>query len=110
MLTGSGCGGGCSNMLNEFRIEVAEPGELVLVQVHHEELVRGGEVCCLGGKLHQTGSWSWADLLAHFFANFSLVEMWQQQIKTVRKHKKNNKSPFLGSKLFCSKYYRCLWV
>ncbi len=38
-------------MLNEFRIEVAEPGELVLIQIHHEELVRGREIRGLGGKL-----------------------------------------------------------
>ncbi len=40
-------------MLNEFRIEVAEPGELVLIQVHHEELVRGREIRGLGGKLEK---------------------------------------------------------
>jgi hypothetical protein len=40
-------------MLNEFRIEVAEPGELVLIQVHHEELVRGREIRGLGGKLER---------------------------------------------------------
>jgi hypothetical protein len=40
-------------MLNEFRIEVAEPGELVLIQVHHEELVRGCEIRGLGGKLER---------------------------------------------------------
>jgi hypothetical protein len=40
-------------MLNEFRIEVAEPGELVLIQIHHEELVRGREIRGLGGKLER---------------------------------------------------------
>jgi hypothetical protein len=39
------------NMLNEFWVEVAEPGELVLVQVHHEQLVRGCQLCRLGGEL-----------------------------------------------------------
>jgi hypothetical protein len=51
-----GVGAQFLDMLNEFRIEVAEPGELVLVQVHHEELVRGGEVCGLGGKLSYSSS------------------------------------------------------
>jgi hypothetical protein len=40
-------------MLNEFRIEVAEPGELILIQIHHEELVRGREIRGLGGKLEE---------------------------------------------------------
>jgi hypothetical protein len=40
-------------MLNEFRIEIAEPGELVLIQVHHEELVRGREIRGLRGKLER---------------------------------------------------------
>ena len=32
------------DMLNELRVEVGEAGELVLIQVHHEELVRGRQV------------------------------------------------------------------
>jgi len=40
-------------MLNEFGVEVAEPGELVLIQVHHEELVRGREIRGLGGELER---------------------------------------------------------
>ena len=55
MLTGE-VRGDTLDMLNEFRVEVAEPGELVLVQVHHEELVRGGEVRRLRGKLDRSVS------------------------------------------------------
>ena len=55
MLTGE-VRGDTLDMLNEFRVEVAEPGELVLVQVHHEKLVRGGEVRGLGGKLDRSVS------------------------------------------------------
>ena len=55
MLTGE-VRGDTLDMLNEFRVEVAEPGELVLVQVHHEELVRGGEVRGLRGKLDRSVS------------------------------------------------------
>ena len=32
------------NMLNELRVEEGEAGELLLVQVHHEELVGGGQL------------------------------------------------------------------
>ena len=32
------------DMLNELRVEVGEAGELVLIQIHHEELVRGRQV------------------------------------------------------------------
>ena len=55
MLTGE-VRGDTLDMLNEFRVEVAEPGELVLVQVHHEKLVRGGEVRGLRGKLDRSVS------------------------------------------------------
>ena len=38
-------------MLHKLGIEERESGELVLVQVHHEELVRGREVRLLRGEL-----------------------------------------------------------
>ena len=38
-------------MLHKLRVEEGEPGKLVLVEVHHEELVRGREVRLLGGEL-----------------------------------------------------------
>ena len=38
-------------MLDVLRVEEGESGELVLVEVHHEELVGGGEVGLLGGEL-----------------------------------------------------------
>ena len=39
------------NMLNELWVEEGESGELVLVEVHHEELVGGGELGALAGEL-----------------------------------------------------------
>jgi len=38
-------------MLNELWVEEGESGELVLVEVHHEELVGGGELGALAGEL-----------------------------------------------------------
>ena len=38
-------------MLDELWVEEGEAGELVLVEVHHEELVGGREVRLLGGEL-----------------------------------------------------------
>ena len=38
-------------MLDKLRVEERESGKLVLVEVHHEELVRRGEVGALGGEL-----------------------------------------------------------
>ena len=38
-------------MLHELRVEEGESGELVLVEVHHEEFVRRGQVGLLGGEL-----------------------------------------------------------
>lgn len=38
-------------MLDVLRVQEGEPGELVLVEVHHKELVGGGEVRLLGGEL-----------------------------------------------------------
>ena len=38
-------------MLHKLRVEEGESGKLVLVEVHHEELVRGREVRLLGGEL-----------------------------------------------------------
>lgn len=38
-------------MLHELRIEEREPSELVLVQIHHEELVRRSEIGLLGSEL-----------------------------------------------------------
>ena len=38
-------------MLHILRVEEGEAGELVLVEVHHEEFVGGGEVGLLGGEL-----------------------------------------------------------
>ena len=40
-----------SDVLHKLRVEEGESGELVLVEVHHEELVRGREVRLLGGEL-----------------------------------------------------------
>lgn len=40
-----------SNVLHELRVEEGESGELVLVEVHHEEFVRRGQVGLLGGEL-----------------------------------------------------------
>ena len=39
------------DMLNEFRIEKGESGKLVLVQVHHEDLVSRSQVRLFRGKL-----------------------------------------------------------
>ena len=38
-------------MLDELGVEKGEASELVLVEVHHEQLVGGGEVCALTGEL-----------------------------------------------------------
>ena len=38
-------------MLDKLWVEEREAGELVLVEVHHEELVSGGEVHTLASKL-----------------------------------------------------------
>jgi hypothetical protein len=38
-------------MLDELRIEKGKSGELVLVKVHHEQLVGGCELGALAGKL-----------------------------------------------------------
>lgn len=38
-------------MLHKFWIEEGESGKLVLVEVHHEELVRGRQLRLLGGEL-----------------------------------------------------------
>jgi len=40
-----------SNMLDELWVEEGEPGKLILVKVHHEELVRGCQLRALAGKL-----------------------------------------------------------
>merc|ERR1712117_576446 len=40
-----------SDVLHKLRVEEGESGKLVLVEVHHEELVRGREVRFLGGEL-----------------------------------------------------------
>ena len=42
---------GCSDMLNKLRVEEGESGKLVLVEVHHEELVGGRQLGLLGGEL-----------------------------------------------------------
>ena len=42
---------GRSNVLHKLRVEEGESCELVLVQVHHEELVRRGQLSLLGGEL-----------------------------------------------------------
>ena len=38
-------------MLDELGVEEGEAGELILVEVHHEQLVGGGEVCTLASEL-----------------------------------------------------------
>ena len=38
-------------MLDKLGVEEREAGELVLVEVHHEQLVGGGEVHSLAGEL-----------------------------------------------------------
>ena len=40
-----------SDMLHKFWIEEGESGKLVLIEVHHEELVRGRQLGLLGGEL-----------------------------------------------------------
>ena len=42
---------GCSDMLNKLWVEEGESGKLVLVEVHHEELVGGRQLGLLGGEL-----------------------------------------------------------
>ena len=39
------------NMLDELWVEEGEACELVLVEVHHEQLVGGCELCALTGEL-----------------------------------------------------------
>lgn len=39
------------NMLHKFRIEIRETHKFRLVQIHHEQLIRGGQICLLRGKL-----------------------------------------------------------
>lgn len=39
------------DVLYKLRVEEGESGELVLVQIHHEELVRGSEIRLLRGEL-----------------------------------------------------------
>ena len=39
------------HMLNELGVEEGEARELVLVEVHHEQLVGGCELCALTGEL-----------------------------------------------------------
>ena len=39
------------HMLNELGVEEGEARELVLVEVHHEQLVGGCEFCALTGEL-----------------------------------------------------------
>lgn len=38
-------------MLDKLRVEEGEASKLILVEVHHEQLVGGGEFCSLAGKL-----------------------------------------------------------
>ena len=38
-------------MLNKLWVEEGKASKLILVQVHHEQLVGGGEVCALAGEL-----------------------------------------------------------
>ena len=38
-------------MLNELGVEEGESSELILVEVHHEQLVGGSEFCTLAGEL-----------------------------------------------------------
>ena len=38
-------------MLDELRVEEGEASKLILIQVHHEQLVGGGEVGALAGEL-----------------------------------------------------------
>ena len=40
-----------SNMLDKLWVEEGEASKLILVEVHHEQLVGGGEVCTLTGEL-----------------------------------------------------------
>ena len=39
------------NMLDKLWVEEGEASKLILVEVHHEQLVGGGEVCTLTGEL-----------------------------------------------------------
>lgn len=39
------------DVLHKFRIEIGEPVELGLIQVHHEELVRRSQISLLRGEL-----------------------------------------------------------
>ena len=39
------------DVLDKLGVKEGEAGELVLVEVHHEQLVGGGEVCTLTGEL-----------------------------------------------------------
>jgi hypothetical protein len=39
------------NMLNKLRVKEGKASKLILVEVHHEQLVSGGEVCALAGEL-----------------------------------------------------------
>ena len=38
-------------MLNKLRVEEGKASELILIKIHHEQLVSGGEVCALAGEL-----------------------------------------------------------
>jgi hypothetical protein len=38
-------------MLNKLRVEEGKASELILIEVHHEQLVSWGEVCALAGEL-----------------------------------------------------------
>ena len=38
-------------MLNKLRVEEGKASELILIQVHHEQLVGGGQVCALASEL-----------------------------------------------------------
>ena len=39
------------DVLDELRVEIAEAGEVVLIEVHHEQLVGRGQVHRLRGEL-----------------------------------------------------------
>lgn len=38
-------------MLHKFRIKIWETHEFRLVQIHHKQLIRGGQICLLRGEL-----------------------------------------------------------
>jgi hypothetical protein len=38
-------------MLNKLRVEEGKASKLILIQVHHEQLVSGSEVCALASEL-----------------------------------------------------------